>query len=198
MHDKCAPAALYYPRNVTEPRNQTDPRNQTRYQVRFDWGLEGAAAIAPGAHIIVWVDALPSGPDPTTIPHKAAIVTGNTGSRRALARWVLDQQTARGDRAIVAVVAAGGAGGRFAVEDLLAAGAIVDALADVGIDDASPEAASAAAAYAGLQNAAAHLLTASVAGQELLARGDRDTLDAARDAAAAPEFGILKEFSTEA
>ena len=52
-------------------------------------------------------------------------------------------------------MAAGGstAGGatRFAVEDLLAAGAVVDALASRGIDYASPEAAAACAAFTGLR-----------------------------------------------
>jgi len=182
-----APGALGYSRFVT------DPRNQSQYQVRFDWGFDGAAAIAPGAHIIVWVDALPADDvDPLKLKHDAAVITGSTGSCKAVAQWVLEQQAARGDRAFVAVVAAGGTGGRFAVEDFLAAGAIVDALADVGIDYSSPEAASAAAAYAGLRNATTHLLTASVAGQELLAWGGQEFMDAAREVNAVSEFDILK------
>jgi len=54
---------------------------------------------------------------------------------------------------------------------VLAAGAVVDALADLGIDDTSPEAAVACAAYTGLRRAVVHLTTASVSGREALAAG---------------------------
>ena len=123
-----------------------DPRNQPQYQVRFDWGVEGANAIAPGAHIVVWADALGGTEPELKLEHDGAIITGSVGSRAAIAAWVLDRQVELGDRATVAVVAAGGPDGRFAVEDLLAAGAVIDALAEVGIDYISPEAAAAVGA----------------------------------------------------
>jgi hypothetical protein len=47
----------------------------------------------------------------------------------------------------------------------------VDALAGLGIDYCSPEAAAASAAFTGLRGAVAHLLTASVSGQEQVAAG---------------------------
>jgi 2-phosphosulfolactate phosphatase len=172
----------------------TTPRNQPQYQVRFDWGLEGAAAIAPGAHIVVWADALVGDLDPTSIAHDNAIVTGSVGSRTAIANWVLDRQVELGDRATVAVVAAGGPDGRFAVEDLLAAGAVIDALADVGIDYISPEAAAAVGAYAGLRNATGHVLSACVTGQELMSTEGREPIDAARAANDEPAFRVLREF----
>ena len=177
-----------------------DPRNQQQYQVRFDWGLEGAAAIAPGAHIIVWADALVTAgaPDPTTLDASCAIVVGSVGNRAAVAQWVLERQAEIGDRAIVAVVAAGTDDGRFAVEDLLAAGAVIDAIADTGIDFTSPEAAAAVGAYAGLRNATTHVLTASVTGKQLAAAGDTERVDAARAAHASTDLRILKEFSFEA
>lgn len=176
----------------------TTPANQSRYQVRFDWGVDGAAAIAPGAHIIVWVDALadPSA-DPTSLPHDGAIVTGSVGSREAVAQWILARQVELGDRAYVAVVAAGGPSGRFAVEDLVAAGSVIDALADVGIDYTSPEAAAAAGAFAGLRRAGSHVLSASVNGQELLQGWGEAAVDAAREANASAEFRILREFRLE-
>ena len=96
-----------------------------------------------------------------------------------------------GDRAIVAVIAAGTDDGRFAVEDLLAAGAVVDALSTVGIDSTSPEAAAASAAYEGLRTATGHLLTASVTGQELGA----EAVAAAKAANAQPGVTVLREFS---
>lgn len=176
----------------------TSPANQTRYQVRFDWGVAGADAIAPGAHIVVWVDALAdhaAAVDPRAIAHDGAIVTGSVGSRAAVAQWILERQADLGDRAYVAVVAAGTADGRFSVEDLVAAGAIIDALGDVGIDYTSPEAAAAGGAFAALRNAGSHVLSASVTGQELLASAGAEAVDAARAANAAGEFGILKEFS---
>ena len=92
----------------------------------------------------------------------------------AAARWVLDLQDELRLRLAIAVVAAGeprsGTGApagtnppvRFAVEDLLAAGAVVEHLADLGLDASSPEAAAAAAAYVGLQRGIGHLLTACV------------------------------------
>ena len=63
---------------------------------------------------------------------------------------------------------------RFAVEDLLTAGAVIDALGKIGIDACSPEAAAACAAYTGLERGIRHMFTASVSGGELLkdAQGD--------------------------
>lgn len=173
----------------------TSPRNQPQYQVRFEWGVDGANAIAPGAHIVVWADALPTGTaDPLAIAHEGAILTGSVGSRKAIAAWVLERQVELGDRATIAVVAAGGPDGRFAVEDLLAAGAVIDALADVGIDYISPEAGAAVGAYAGLRNATGHVLSACVSGQELLAAAGRGPVDAAREANDGAGFRILREF----
>ncbi len=170
----------------------SSPRNQPQYQIRFDWGVEGANAIAPGAHIVVWADAL--GGSAPELEHDNAVITGSVGSRGAVAAWVLDRQVELGDRATVAVVAAGGPDGRFAVEDLLAAGAVIDALAEVGIDYISPEAAAAVGAYTGLRNATGHVLSACVTGQEIMAAEGREPIDAARKRNDAAEFTVLKEF----
>lgn len=173
----------------------TSPRIQSRFQVRFDWGLAGADAIGQGAHIIVWADALPTpgAPDPLSI-EGPAIILATQGSAEAAAQWILDRQAELGDRAVVAVVAAGTDDGRFAVEDFLAAGAVVDALSTLGIDSTSPEAAAASAAFEGLRNATLHLLSASVTGQGL----EREAIAAAKDAAVSTELRILREFSLRA
>ena len=173
----------------------TSPRIQSRFQVRFDWGLDGARVISDGAHIIVWADALttPGAPDPLAIDGPA-VIAATQGSAAAAAQWILDQQAAIGDRAIVAVVAAGTDDGRFAVEDLLAAGSVVDALSTLGIDSTSPEAAAASAAFEGLRNATLHLLSASVTGQEL----EAGAIAAAKEAAMSTELRILREFSLPA
>ena len=141
----------------------------------------------------MWVDALadPTA-DPQAIARAAAVVTGSPAARADIATCVLALQASRGDRAMVAVVAAAATGARFAVEDFVAAGAVIDALAEVGIDYTSPEAAAAAGAWAALRNAGSHVLSASVAGQELLATGG--SLDAARDAWSAAGIRVLREF----
>lgn len=172
----------FYAGEVTAPTpaDVPDAHRQSKYQVRFDWAAEGAETVAHDADVVVWVDALAA--DGTTaaaaigrIPGSGAVIAGSTTNARAVARWILDEQVRLGRRAMVAIVAAGGltpAGAtRFAVEDLLAAGAVVDALALAGIDYSSPEAAAACAAFTGLRGAVAHLLTASVSGQERVAAG---------------------------
>ncbi|TXK19135.1 2-phosphosulfolactate phosphatase [Homoserinibacter sp. GY 40078] len=146
----------------------TTPRAQTSYQVRFEWGAEGAEALASGVHAIVWVDELGDDAAPEL---GIEVVAGGVSSAAAVARWSLERQEQLGGRFVVGVVAAGArqADGslRFAVEDLLGAGAVIDAIAETGIDHQSPEAAAAAAAYAGLRNATRHLVSASVSAREL-------------------------------
>ena len=177
-----------------------DPRTQSQYQVRFDWGVAGAAAITPGAHILIWADALATAgaPDPLALDVECAVILGSVGNRAAVAQWVLDRQAELGDRVVIAVVAAAADDGRFAVEDLLAAGAVIEAISDAGIDSTSPEAAAASGAYAGLRNATGHVLSASVTGKQLAADGDIERMNAARAAHASPELRILKEFRLSA
>ncbi len=161
-----------------------DPSTQARYQVRLDGGVAGARRIAAGADVIVWVDALPSVPSPTaarrdevlaTMPARPAVVSAGLADAPAVADWILALQTALGRRAYVAVVAAGtveaDGSWRACAEDQLAAGAVVDALAALGIDATSPEAAVACAAYQQLRPAVGHLVTASVSARRLDAAG---------------------------
>lgn len=141
------------------------PRTQADYQVRFEWGASGAAAVGFEADVVAWIDeigaepAVPAGAHPTSLAEAPDF-----------ARWCLARQAELGGRFRIAVVAAGAiqADGslRFAVEDLLGAGAVIDAIAELGIDHQSPEAAAAAAAYAGLRNATRHLVNASVSARE--------------------------------
>ncbi|MEO5534668.1 MAG: hypothetical protein ABIR17_05995 [Pseudolysinimonas sp.] len=144
-----------------------EPRSQTAYQVRFDWGLAGAAAVEVEADVVAWVDELDAAAGPNDTRPASAAKAGE------FARWCLDRQVELGGRFRIAVVAAGvvlsDGSLRFAVEDLLGAGAVIDALAELGIDHQSPEAAAAAAAYTGLRNATRHLMNASVSARELRA-----------------------------
>lgn len=146
----------------------TAPRNQSYYQVRFEWGAEGAQAVAEGSHAIVWVDELGAEEVPEL---DIEIVAGRLAAADAVARWALERQAELGGRFVLSVVAAGARQSdgslRFAVEDLLASGAIISAISDLGIDHTSPEAAAASAAYAGLAQATKHLMTASISAREL-------------------------------
>jgi hypothetical protein len=146
---------------VSEPA----PRSQTSYQVRFDWGAAGAAAVGVDADVVAWIDELGEELAPDGVRRTAL------AEAEDFARWCLARQEELGGRFRIAVVAAGATQPdgtlRFAVEDLLGAGAVIDAIAEVGIDHQSPEAAAAAAAYTGLRNATRHLVNASVSAREL-------------------------------
>ena len=174
---------------------------QEQYQVRFEWGVEGAAAIGSSADVIVLVDVLgESVPLPDTMGGTSTdIVAGSLRNCAAVARWTLDRQAGKGDRFTVAIVARGetrfSGATRFALEDLLGAGAIIDALAAVGIDYCSPEAAAAAAAFTGLRNATGHLIGASTSGRALTASGDRAAVDLAIAVNSSDEVRVLREFS---
>lgn len=184
----------------SDPSTVPGAHRQAKYQVRFDWAAAGAAAVAAEADVVVWVDALVEEPVEAAIglvPGTGAVVAAGLTDAPAVAGWILDEQVRLGRRAMVALVAAGGAtpegGTRFAVEDLLAAGAVVDALAGVGIDYCSPEAAAACAAFTGLRGAVAHLLTASVSGQERVAAGaDSAELAASGRLGAVAEVRVLR------
>jgi 2-phosphosulfolactate phosphatase len=174
---------------------------QQQYQVRFDWGRSGAVAIGSDADVVVLVDVLGISPDfADALPDVgAAIIAGSLRNCAAIANWSLDRQADKRDRFRIAVIAVGetraDGAARFALEDLLGAGAIIDALATVGIDYCSPEAAAAAAAFTGLRNATGHLIGASTSGRELAAADGRAAIEAAIDIDASKDVQILREFS---
>lgn len=208
----------------------SSPFDQARYQVRFEWGVEGLARLAP-SEIVVVVDVLrfsstvaarvSAGEDVPLDEHAHAVslngaavaaaaaapegteapvvLLGGLVNASAVAGAVLSAQHARGARTSVAVVAAGelsgretGAPLRFAVEDLLGAGAVIDALGVLGLDHTSPEAAAACEAFRGLHGAARHLLAAAGSGQELLARDRRAEVLAAAEVDALAAVPVLR------
>jgi hypothetical protein len=172
---------------VTEPASLQQNRTsaaaaQAKYQIRFDWGTHGATAVAGDADVVVWVDVLPASNARGDVLEAladaspaAAVILGGPNTASAVAAWILEEQVRLGRRAMISVLAAGDVSSsgvpRFAVEDQLGAGAVIDALASLGIDYTSPESAAACAAFLGLRGAVAHLLTASVSGQEAMAAG---------------------------
>lgn len=185
--------------------------SQSDYQVRLDWGLGGLRRLAP-AHVVVIVQPLgltahalaavenAAGLDVSTDDDEAAalaraahetgahVVAGGLRNAAAVAAHVLEVQRARAERTSISILAAGATdleGPRFAVEDLLGAGAVVAALGDLGIDHASPDAAVAGEGFRALGGAVRHLLTASGGGRALATDGGREAVlaAAARDAA---------------
>lgn len=138
----------------------------------------------------------------TAVLAGTTVLAGGLRNRTAIAEWVLAEQERMGSRASVAVIAAGELRPdgtlRPAVEDLLAAGAIVDALTTVGIDHCSPEAAASAAAFDGLRRGIGHLLSASASAEELRARGFADDTDVARQVDVSRTVPVLREFSFRA
>jgi len=184
---------------VTGLIDPTPPDEQQRYQVRFDVGLDGARRIGASAHLLVWCDAIATSPVPLeALPPHLEVIDARLGAAPAIARRLLELQAARGERTMVAVVAAGDpvdAPDGFPVDDILLAGSIVDALGTVGIDATSPEAAASAAAYLGLKGAVGHMLTASVAGRRLAQAEGPDAVRAARARLEESTVLTLREFS---
>jgi len=182
---------------VTTP--DASPDAQERYQVRLDIGLDGARRIGASAHLLVWCDAIATSPVPLqALPPHLEVIDARLGAASAIAQRLIDLQSARGERTMVAVVAAGDpadAPDGFPVDDILLAGSIVDALGTVGIDATSPEAAASAAAYLGLKGAVGHMLTASVAGRRLAAAEGPDAVRAARARLEDESLLTLREFS---
>lgn len=185
----------------------TPPHDQSQYQVRFDWGPEGASTVGSGVDVFIVVDVLPgagAGSERRDIGQHlgsaapgAAIIAGNLRNRTAIAEWVIARQADANRRIVVAIVAAGedrGKGSiRFAVEDFLAAGAIIDALADVGIDYCSPEAAAACVSFTGLRPGIRHAVAASASGKELVESGFARELELASEVDSSTEVPVLAE-----
>lgn len=169
---------------------------QGRYQVRLDFGPAGLRRLG-AADVVVWVDSLPEAgalPEMEGIADTAAIILGGMTTRTAVAEWILQRQVRLGRRVTVSLVAAGFEGG-FASHDLLAAGAIVDALGARGLDFTSPEAAVAAAAFDGLRGAVGHLFTASVVGQNVRAKLSPEPVRQAAAIDTQTEVVVLREGS---
>lgn len=133
------------------------------------------------------------------VDHQATVVAACLRNCTAVAQWVLARQEEKGDRFRVAVIASGEERSdgsiRFAVEDLLGAGAMIDALAAAGIDYCSPEAAVASAAFIALKGATGHLISASTSGQELITRGFRSDIELASEIDVSGAVPVLREVS---
>jgi hypothetical protein len=152
------------------PRNGAATVEQNRYQIRFEWAASGARVLADAGDIdvFVWVDAIrpASAGSAALLPDQGAVIEGSLVASAAIAQWIVALQRELARRVVVAIIAAGerreDGATRFAVEDFLAAGAIIDQLNKLGLDATSPEAAVAEAAFLQLKPAVGHLVSASV------------------------------------
>ncbi|WP_090712174.1 2-phosphosulfolactate phosphatase [Mycetocola miduiensis] len=180
-------------RTATPAHSATvSPAAQAKYQVRFDSGRAGLDRVAD-VDLLVWVDALALADASIALDSPAeTVLAANLTNRSAVAGWVLDHQVRLGRRVSIAVVSSG-RGSTLSAPDLLAAGAVIDALIARGIDFTSPEAAVACAAFDNLRNAVGHLFTASVDGQSLIADGERERVVAAARVDSTAEVAILRD-----
>jgi 2-phosphosulfolactate phosphatase len=127
------------------------------------------------------------------------VVIGGVRNASAVAVWAYAEQERRAQRTSIAVIACGGpteppsGAVRFAVEDHLGAGAVIDALGALGIDHSSPEAAVAGEAFHALRRAATHLITASGSGRALAAAGRSHDVKAAATVDAASVVPVLHD-----
>lgn len=166
--------------------------DQAGYQVRFEWGAAGLARLVP-ADVVVVVDVLDPGAEEAAVAAAAArggavVLRGSLANADAVAQACLALQHERSARTSVALIAVGArdphdddgdAPLRFAVEDLLGAGAVIAALSARGTDHTSPEAAAACEAAVGLRRAVGNLVSASGTGRELAASGRAAEVSAA-------------------
>jgi 2-phosphosulfolactate phosphatase len=196
--------------------------DQSRYQIRFEWGADGLARLA-ASDVVVVVDVLSYSSrvtdavaDGASVPlaegvedradaalvaeaasaSGAQVLIGSLRNAAAVAQAALAEQQRRAARTSVAIIAVGestSGGTRFAVEDQLGAGAIIDALGALGIDHTSPESAAACEAFRGLRAAVRHLLTASASGQLMLERGGRDEALAAAQLDVTAAVPVLRD-----
>jgi hypothetical protein len=185
-------AGIMPERTDTPAHPAIQPASQAKYQVRFDTGRAGLDRVG-NVDLLIWVDALALADAGIALDSPAAtVLAANLTNRSAVAAWALEHQVRLGRRVSIAVVAAG-RDGTASAPDLLAAGAVIDALIARGIDFTSPEAAVACAAFDNLRNAVGHLFTASVDGQSLISDGEREHVVAAARVDSTTEVAILRD-----
>jgi 2-phosphosulfolactate phosphatase len=116
-------------------------------------------------------------------------------NRMAIARWLADRARASQYPPVIAVIAAGERWPdnslRPAVEDLWGAGAVIGALQDLGLTTLSPEARSAAAAFAAVAANLAAELADSTSGRELADIGFGHDVAVAADLEASASVPVL-------
>lgn len=144
-------------------------------QLVLEWGERGLAACPGRAVAVASAHGFEAGAAAAVLrearrdPDRLVLSSGLEDAADT-ARRLLAEQLRLGRRLPIAVIAAGGhwpdGAPRWNVGDLLAAGALVDALCEAGIDFHSPACAVASAAYVELRGAVRHLVSAERASAE--------------------------------
>jgi hypothetical protein len=138
------------------------------YQVVSGWGPNALSTVAHSADVIIWVNALnllEYAPVLTDFPFTASVIECDLQASFAAAHWAFDKQMKEGRRLLIAVVCADSSG--VSVPDFLSAGAVIERLAQLGLDALSPEAAVLNASYLKLSPVMSHLISASLSVREL-------------------------------
>jgi hypothetical protein len=138
------------------------------YQVICGWGPNALATVAHSADVIIWVNALnlpAHEPQLADFPPSASVIECDLQASFAAAQWAYEKQLQVGSRLLIAVLCADSAG--VSVPDFLGAGAVIERLAQLGLDALSPEAAVLNASYLKLSPVMSHLISASLSVREL-------------------------------
>ncbi|MCC7128613.1 MAG: 2-phosphosulfolactate phosphatase [Microbacteriaceae bacterium] len=154
-----------------------DAVKQGQYQVRFGSVADSTLIEAGDLDLLIHASAFESAAG--QIGGSAPVIRSNLRNRSAVAKLVLEKQTEKQGRFVVAVLVDSNPQTGTAVGDFLAAGAVIDALAELGIDYSSPEAAAACVAFQGLKSSIGHILSASVEGRLLSETGRAAELESA-------------------
>lgn len=137
------------------------------YQVVCGWGPNALTKVAHSADVIIWVNSLNlpqySG-HLDDFPPSTSVISCNLEASFAAAEWAYDKQMRVGRRLLIAVLCADSAG--VSVPDFLAAGAVIERLAQLGLDALSPEAAVLNASFLKLSPVMNQLVSASHAVRE--------------------------------
>lgn len=180
--------ALRFTSTVTSrvAAGESVPLDSAAHEVSINGAVVAEAAGASGASGAGGASGA-DGASGTAGAGGATVLAGALTNAESVANAILHLQQQRGSRTSVAIIACGERIGResaevrFAVEDQLAAGAIIAALSDIGIDHTSPEAAVMGESFRALRRALVHLLLASGSGRQLTERGQRDEVLAAAE-----------------
>ena len=146
------------------------PTTQEQYQIRLALAAPGALR----ADLVVWADAFGTSQPPCAVAHTVSL-----RNRARIARQIFAEQTLRNARtSVLVLVAPSSDSTQLPAANLAVAGALIEALSDLGLDHTSPEAALALAAWVGIRPARKHLLGATSAAR-LLAQSGRPEVVAA-------------------